>query len=1112
MEEQQKSKSKSKGGVHANDINSRTILRMIDQIPVRVRTSRSVGPVHDPCTRDNRNSQASGMASSHLGSAGMSQKYHLADHGNMSNEPVSQGGQSDLELSSDDGGYSPTPSLIDAMEELAVRCDCPPTQDGETHITHELASKEPPVMQHLNCDSPFPLTGEDQNRRNFGSLSSLDLLWPKCPIGMRNAPMIVKWELHRVALYCSIDTAGVSLPYQASWKDQDTFWEELQQHGAFREKAFPQRCNARAWLESLSQEPRSRLSVIWKANLYLGTQEGEHKVELEPPVLEISSRLRRKFGFDRFIELQLLSSSLSKSFRDGDLKKSLAQWLVHTRQSFLHREWAAFFLQDCSIPPTFLKRVFIFAERGHGLIPSMNGEHAVTGTVAPAIRGECSRFDMLNWLLRFDRNTDQPYMKLFHRIQLGLSKATPTVVLAEHQIRNHHGDILSPKGVVMNDGIGRLSPSLMREVRNALGLESIPSVIQGRIGSAKGLWITDTTSVGDEKWIETYSSQRKWECDWSDPAHRTLDVVTSPSELQPANLNLQFVPILEGGAIDKELMRKTIVQHMAVHLRSDLERAKTAMRQPEHFRKWVHDTSYTASERSQSDLTFIGGLPKDFKDTMDFLVDGGFDPLKLQFLNDLVFRHQRGRWERVEDKLSVKVGQSTYAFMAVDFQKILDADEVHFCFSSSFNDGTRELHDLGGMDVLVGRCPAHLPSDIQKVKAVFRPELRNLKDIVIFPCTGDEPLAQRLSGGDYDGDRAWICWDPDMVNNFECVGVPPKPSFEKYFLPNARQLGDLISRHGKPHFLDQLLEEAFAFHLAPAFIGICTSHKEKLSYHKNSISEKSVINLSWLLSDLVDQDKSGFVFDEDIWRRIKREMGGGMLDLAPPAYKANTIGCPPETCHIIDYFKLNFSKIIRDGLVDFGKSLMVKDGDDGVSRPTTFDADLTDYWNSFEKEADEFMRRQRLSSIWISELRSNLTLDIEACVSLWLKLMNSSRPYIDKAVPACDSWRKIVPRVDCKSEVALAMMWSLKRQPFPQPDLDIWQLLKASLTFKLYHHRCPRFVWQVSGRQLQFIKASKGVASTQRPIPVIENMYRILRPYGKRLNKLELNQDQKLGR
>ena len=70
--------------------------------------------------------------------------------------------------------------------------------------------------------------------------------------------------------------------------------------------------------------PSLSFQVIWKAKVCLGTQNGDHKIELEPPVLEISSRLRRKFGFDRFIELQLLSGSLSKSFRDDDLKKSLA--------------------------------------------------------------------------------------------------------------------------------------------------------------------------------------------------------------------------------------------------------------------------------------------------------------------------------------------------------------------------------------------------------------------------------------------------------------------------------------------------------------------------------------------------------------------------------------------------------------------------------------------------------------------------------------------------------------------------------------------------------------------------------------------------------------------
>ena len=38
-------------------------------------------------------------------------------------------------------------------------------------------------------------------------------------------------------------------------------------------------------------------------------------------------------------------------------------------------------------------------------------------------------------------------------------------------------------------------------------------------------------------------------------------------------------------------------------------------------------------------------------------------------------------------------------------------------------------------------------------------------------------------------------------------------------------------------------------------------------------------------------------------------------------------------------------------------------------------------------------------------------------------------------------------------------------------------LLKASLAFKLYHHKGPKFVWQMAGCQLAFIKAQMSSAA-----------------------------------
>ena len=43
--------------------------------------------------------------------------------------------------------------------------------------------------------------------------------------------------------------------------------------------------------------------------------------------------------------------------------------------------------------------------------------------------------------------------------------------------------------------------------------------------------------------------------------------------------------------------------------------------------------------------------------------------------------------------------------------------------------------------------------DQQKVHAVVNPKLSRLKDVIVFSTKGSTPLADILSGGDYDGDK-----------------------------------------------------------------------------------------------------------------------------------------------------------------------------------------------------------------------------------------------------------------------------------------------------------------------------------------------------------------------
>ena len=112
----------------------------------------------------------------------------------------------------------------------------------------------------------------------------------------------------------------------------------------------------------------------------------------------------------------------------------------------------------------------------------------------------------------------------------------------------------------MNDGIGRMSSSLARKVSESMGLLDVPAGFQGRIRSAKGVWIRDKTDLDakEEDWIETYPSQRKWNCDFVDPDQRTFELRSEVRELTAANLNLQFLPILQDRAIDSALMKTKI--------------------------------------------------------------------------------------------------------------------------------------------------------------------------------------------------------------------------------------------------------------------------------------------------------------------------------------------------------------------------------------------------------------------------------------------------------------------------------------------------------------------------------------------------------------------------
>jgi hypothetical protein len=69
-----------------------------------------------------------------------------------------------------------------------------------------------------------------------------------------------------------------------------------------------------------------------------------------------------------------------------------------------------------------------------------------------------------------------------------------------------------------------------------------------------------------------------------------------------------------------------------------------------------------------------------------------------------------------------------------------------------------------------------------------------------FSTKGRSFLASKLSGGDYDGDGAWVCWDTAIVDNFVNVAVPECPDLVKegYVDKISTTYKELVQGHEDP--------------------------------------------------------------------------------------------------------------------------------------------------------------------------------------------------------------------------------------------------------------------------------------------------------------------------
>jgi hypothetical protein len=625
----------------------------------------------------------------------------------------------------------------------------------------------------------------------------------------------------------------------------------------------------------------------------------------------------------------------------------------------------------------------------------------------------------------------------------------------------------------MNDGMGRMSYGLAKQVAQILDLDYTPSAIQGRLGSAKGMWIRDVENDDstDDIWIETYPSQRKFECPFIDIHHRTFEVKAFTKPLKSAALNRQFIPILETqakGAEKKAIMRQRIATHLENTIREELATHLSALEdQAEAFMFARQIRTGNASTSADGAVPFLGGAPKSDADLASFLIGSGFLPKQNTLLDSTLWRMWESRIKSVKEKWNAEVPRSTHVYMGVDFTGVLKPGEVHLSFSSAFSvDGFSDTQ-LEGMDILVARAPAHFPSDIQKVRVVSHPKLRKLKDVILFSRTGPWPLADLLSGGDYDGDRAWVCWDPDIVNSFSSAAPCEPRDFIKmgHMRKRRETFNDIKSSYEDITVVcEAFILSGMSFSMQPSLLGICTKFKEKLCYHK-SVDDQGALILCDLVSNLVDQAKGGIEFDDNDWGRLCTELlGVPKFAYDQPEYEKDMSSAwrKRSTPHILDYLKFHVAnELIQECSTKLYDALSKTKSGHSDQHLTAM---YRHYLNLGKGEKSSKSAREMIRALdkELSKLREdwNRLVDISASENWESRVQHIHGRWVNISPPEN---LKHSPKIrELNDPWATDGRWSA---PFSR-----WSELKASATF-FNHYKSPTFAFRMAGIQLGRMKS-----------------------------------------
>lgn len=446
------------------------------------------------------------------------------------------------------------------------------------------------------------------------------------------------------------------------------------------------------------------------------------------------------------------------------------------------------------------------------------------GTSAATIRAWMGQFNHIRNVAKYAARLGQSFSTT-----RAFTTSSVKIVVIDDIIRNRY---------TFSDGVGKISPFLARLLTEEHGIKTSngepPSAYQFRLGGSKGMLVISPDAQPQE--VHLRPSKQKFEA-----KHNGLEIIRW-SQYSLGTLNRQIIPILSSlGIPDRVFHQKQEIMLNSFHEAMSSDAKAIAL-----FQKYV--------DQNQTTLT------------LSKMVSNGFRRCNEPFMNTMLSLWRAWHLKYLKEKTRIVIDQGANLLGCIDETGTLKGyftSAVPDKSGGTYQERLAALPEIfvqicrddqdGKLEVIEGLCllarnPSLHPGDVRVVRAVNRPELKALRDVVVLPQTGDQDISGMCSGGDLDGDDYLVIWDPDLIPNH-------REWFTKSMNFKSRKAPDVDH--------DVTVDEITSFYVTymknDRLPKIAHAHMAWADFLKDGVRSEKCLRLAKLHSDAVDYNKTGAV-------------------------------------------------------------------------------------------------------------------------------------------------------------------------------------------------------------------------------------------------------------